>query len=352
MASRSALAATVISVAGVVAIATFGASLTHLLDTPSLQGWSFDAAIGNGETDLDSFRRSLAPLMKDAAVEEVAWVAVVDLEIDGEPFEAYAFDPDGGRLHPTMRSGRPPLADDEMALGADLLRRGDLSLGDTITVSGPSGKQTLTIVGSATYPELGNNSDLGYAMSITRAAAKQIGAPERGAAALIQLAPGKSAAALGDYSDSGELITPFRVARVHNLEQVGALPLVLAAFAAAVGLLAVGHGLWASILARRRELAVLAALGFRPRDIRTMLLWQATFIASVGTLIGVTAGIILGTNAWSAVASSTAVVDQAVVPGLAFVLIVGGTFLGCNLIALVATRGARRTGTAQALQGE
>ncbi|MSO87550.1 MAG: ABC transporter permease [Acidimicrobiia bacterium] len=189
-------------------------------------------------------------------------------------------------------------------------------------------------------------------MSITRATAEQIGAPEYGAAALIDLAPGTSPAVLGDYSRSGELITPFRVARVRNLEQVGMLPFLLAAFAASVGLLAVGHGLWVSINARRRDLAVLATLGFRPQDIRTMLLWQATFIAIVGTLLGVTVGIILGTNAWSAVASSTAVIDQAVVPGVALVLIVGGTFLGCNLIALVAARGTRRTGTAQALQGE
>lgn len=142
VASRSALVACVISVAGVVAIATFGASLAHLLDTASLQGWSFDAVIDSGDADLDSFRRSLAPLMEDDAVGEVAWVAVVEIEIDGHAFEAYAFDPDGGRLHPTMRSGRPPLADDEIALGADLLRGGDLSLGDTVSVSGPLGKQT------------------------------------------------------------------------------------------------------------------------------------------------------------------------------------------------------------------
>ncbi|MGQ0831838.1 MAG: hypothetical protein ACT4OV_09185, partial [Microthrixaceae bacterium] len=44
-AARAALSAAALSRAGVMVIVTFGASLHHLLSTPALQGWSFDAAI-------------------------------------------------------------------------------------------------------------------------------------------------------------------------------------------------------------------------------------------------------------------------------------------------------------------
>jgi hypothetical protein len=47
------------------------------------------------------------------------------VEIAGQPTEAWAFDPDGGGIHPTMRSGRPPLADDEIVLGADWSSRSE-----------------------------------------------------------------------------------------------------------------------------------------------------------------------------------------------------------------------------------
>jgi ABC-type lipoprotein release transport system permease subunit len=351
-ASRSAMMAFVVSLAGVTAIATFGASLDHLLAAPVLQGWSFDAVIVNGETDLDSLRVSLAPLSQDSAVSEVAWAAVVDIAIKDTMVEAYAFDPDAGNLHPTMRSGRPPRAEDEIALGADIMRGLGASLGDTVEISGPTGRERLTIVGSATYPELGHNGDLGSTVSLTRAAAQRVGAPEHGGGALIRLHAGQGPAALAAYGDVGEIITPFAPARVRNLRQIGQLPWLLVALASTLGVLAFAHGLWVSIRGRRRDLAVLASVGFRRRDIRAMHLWQATCIAAIGAVTGVAAGVIVGTIAWSTVATATAVVDRHVVPAVVLLLIAGGSFLACNLIALAETSRARRTTIAAGLRGE
>jgi ABC-type lipoprotein release transport system permease subunit len=352
VASRSALVSAVVGVAGVVAVVTFGSSLTRLLDTPRLQGWSFDAAIVAGDTDLEALRPPLASLSQDDAVREVAWVTIVEVLLGGAPVESYAFDPDGGRLHPTMRSGRPPLTDDEVAVGADLLRAAGLSLGDTVEASGPSGSVELTIVGTATYPELGNNGDLGHMASLTRAAAQRVGAPERGSAALVGLRAGRSPAALDRYADVGELVTPFRVPRVRNLEEVGRLPWLLAAFVSALAVLAVAHGLWSSARARRRELAVLVAIGFRPRDIRGMHLWQAACIAVVGAVLGLVGGIFLGTSAWSAVATATAVVDRPVIPVGLLGLVVLAALVTCHLIGRVEAGVTRRVSVARGLQGD
>jgi hypothetical protein len=353
LASRSALVTAAISVAAVAAVATFGASLTHLLDSPSLQGWTFDATIVS-ETPIDELQRALAPLAEDRAVSGVGWATAVDLAIEGKPFEAFAFDPQSSaRFHPTMRSGRPPVADDEIALGADLMRGGHVSLGDSVVVSGPTGQRRLRIVGSATYPELGNNADLGSAASLTRATAARIGAVEHGTAALIRLRPGyRAEAALAEYATVGEIGTPFRPPRVRNLEQIGYLPLLGITFASTLGLLAMAHGLWSSIRARRRDLWVLSSLGFRSRDIRAMHLWQATFIAVIASAVGIVAGVALGRRAWSAVAATTAVVEQADVPLARLFLIVAAALVGGLVVAVIEGRVAQRARTAGALSGE
>jgi hypothetical protein len=348
IAARSALVAAVVGVGGVVSVATFGASLAHLLDAPELQGWSFDAAIVNGDEDVDSMRQALAALPEDRAISEVGWATLVDIDIGGRAVEAYAFDPGSERLHPTVGSGRPPSADDEIVLGRDF----DASLGDRVVVSGPAGQESLVVVGSATYPELGNNSDLGGSASLARATASRLGAVEHGSAALIRLRAGHVPAELDAYSDVGEVVTPFRSPRVRNLEELGELPWLLALFASAVGLLAVGHGLWASARARRRERAVLASIGFCPGDLRAMLLWQALCIAGIGAIVGVAAGVVGGTDAWSVVADATAVVDHKVVPWLLVALIVGGACVAFTLMALAEAHRTREARISDVLRGE
>ena len=350
-ASRSALAAAAIAVTCVMALGTFGTSLTHLLDDPALQGWDFDAAIGSGDGNVDSLQQSLSGLSSDGNIAGVGWMSIVDVTIKGRPVEAYAFEP-GGAIHPTMRFGHPPIADDQVVLGADIIRKGGLSIGDTVAVAGPSASARLVVVGSATYPELGNNSDLAGGASLTAATARRLGAVEHGGAALIRLRPGATASELAKYSDAGELVVPFRPSRVRNLEQVGALPWVLAGFVAVLGVFAVAHGMWRSVRARRRELAVLATIGFRPRDLRAIILSQAICIAVVGIGFGMIAGIILGKAAWSAVAGFTGVVDQFVAPVLGIVVVGVIVLVLHGLIGLLAARWAVDSSPAVGLRSE
>ncbi|MGQ0833088.1 MAG: ABC transporter permease, partial [Microthrixaceae bacterium] len=313
----------------------------------------FDAAISDGETPIDTLRSSLAGIEGDPSVERVGWVGLVNLTIEGGVFEAYAFDPDASGVHPTMRSGRPPLANDEIALGADLMggRRG-LSIGDSVTVAGASGSRRLRIVGSATYPEVGNNADLGSTASLTLPAARAIGAQEAGSVALVRLAPGATTAALDRYRSSGEVVAPFEPPRVHNLRQIGALPWLLAAFVALVGALAMAHGLWVSIRTRRRELSVLRAVGLRPRDLRAMHLAQAECVAAIGIGLGLLAGALVATRAWSIVAAGTAVVDRVVVPAAWLALTALAALTVAGAVGLVAARSSGRTSPAVGLREE
>ncbi len=131
---------------------------------------------------------------------------------------------------------------------------------------------------------------------------------------------------------------------------MGGLPGVLAAFVALLGLLAVGHGLWRSIRSRRREFAVLATIGFRPRDLRSIVLWQASCIAAIGIALGIPAGLIIAKAAWSAVADASGVVDRLVSPAFTVVVVATSAIAAANFVGLVAARRATRTRPTVALR--
>ena len=79
-----------------------------------------------------------------------------------------------------------------------------------------------------------------------------------------------------------------------NLEQIGSVP---ALFAVIMGLMAaavLAHVLAVAARARRRDLAILRALGFsRGQTVRTIA-WQSTIYAVGALVIGIPVGVVLG----------------------------------------------------------
>ena len=338
----------------VVAVLVFGSSLTHLLHDPTAFGWTFDAAISGGDHPLSELRPVLTGLATDPHVTSSGAGAVVMLRVDGRPAEGYAFDGQARSLHPSLRAGRTPETDNEVTLGRDLASHVHAGVGDAVTLRGESGRPHVRVVGIAAYPELGNQADLASALSLTLGAARRIGAVEAGGFAVVRLAPTARPADLRRHTagDLGEVIAPGRPPRVRNLEQVGALPSVLGAFLAGLGLLAVAHGLWRTVRGRRREFAVLATVGFRPQDLRSVIRWQALAVVTLAVLVGVPLGLLLGRTAWTAVADATGVIDQVSVPLTTLALVVVGTLLVGLAAGWLAGRAVTRIRPTVALHDE
>lgn len=339
-AARSALVGTAVAVTAVVAVTTFGASLTSLLDEPREYGWTFDATIIGSDGGATALRPQLTALSTDPHVARVGYLTVTDVMVAGTPTEAFAFADDGLALHPALRAGRAPAASDEATLGRDLADALDVGIGDAIVVRGRTSKARVRVVGIATYPELGNNSDLAQTLSLTDRMMRRIGGAEHAGVALIRLEPGARVSDLRRYQEAGEIVAPFRPPRVRNLQRVGGLPTLLAGFLATLGLLALAHGLWRTIGVNRRDDAVLAALGMRPRERRSIVVWQAAVVAVIAVVIGIPLGVVLGRRAWSAVADATGVLDHLVIPWTMLGLIGGVAVLGALVTGLVATRAA------------
>jgi ABC-type antimicrobial peptide transport system permease subunit len=137
-----------------------------------------------------------------------------------------------------------------------------------------------------------------------------------------------------------------------RLGQVNWLPATLAALLAMLALLAVGHAIVTSVRRRRRELAVLKALGFDRRQTGATVVWQASTLATVGLIVGIPVGLIIGRLVWHRVADSLGVSTAPTIPKLALLLTVACALAAVNLIAFLPARAAARTRPAVALRSE
>jgi ABC-type antimicrobial peptide transport system permease subunit len=103
---------------------------------------------------------------------------------------------------------------------------------------------------------------------------------------------------------------------------------------------------------RRRELALLKALGMTRRQVRAIITWQTTLTLGIAIGAGAPLGIAAGRWAWRAFAGSLGVYPVTVVPVL--LLAIGGAtlMLAGNLLAAVPATIAFRTDPAAALRAE
>ena len=338
-AARSALVTAAVGVAGVVAVVVFGASLSHLFATPRLQGWSFDAVVQDFEAmPASQFREATASLSDDPAVAAVAYADLTGVTIEGRLLETVVLAEGANHLQPTIRTGRPATADDEVVLGTQALAGAGVGLGDTVTAEGPAGTAELTVVGTATYPMLGNDTETTRLATITRDAGEILGAEPVNNQLFVDLRPGNDADELSEVAEAvgGEALAPFENVSVKNTREVRGFPWVVGAFFALVAGATIAHGLLRSVAVRRREFAELSALGLTRLDRRRVVAAQGLTLAAIAGVVGVVLGIVAGRLAWTQLASGLGVVDEPVVPAARIALIVAATTVVCVLIAMAA----------------
>ena len=124
----------------------------------------------------------------------------------------------------------------------------------------------------------------------------------------------------------------------------------MAGVLALVAVTALAHLLTTSVQERRRELALLGALGFVRRQLRATVAWQASVITMASLVIGVPVGVALGRSVWSAYASGLDAAAPAETRWVWLVLAVGASLAVANLVALLPGYWAGRTRTADVLR--
>ena len=230
---RATLVVAVLGIAGVVAVATFAASLDRLDSTPARYGWQADFGL------VDSKPFDLEDLAADARVAALVDTTANPIRLGGRRMEGIALRPLKGEVPLTVLSGRLPRRDDEVALGSREAGRLGKDVGSTVGLTtyageGPPSRRSLRVVGVVATPASSEGFGDGAIMTARTTAAASRSTPFT--TAYIEVAPGADADAMyADLSQKHEMVRAARPAEVRNLAALGSLPMLLAAFLARAG---------------------------------------------------------------------------------------------------------------------
>jgi ABC-type antimicrobial peptide transport system permease subunit len=148
------------------------------------------------------------------------------------------------------------------------------------------------------------------------------------------------------------VVSVLRPAEIADYRSVGSTPSVLAGILAAGATGALALTLGASVRRRRREFALLKALGFTQRQLAATVAWQSSVSAVVGVIVGVPLGIIVGRQLWILFARNINAVPDPTVPVVVVILVALGALVFANVVAALPGRIAARTPTALVLRAE
>jgi hypothetical protein len=354
---RSVLATATIGVALVVGTLGFGRSLDRLRHEPLRFGWDFDVVTGTSD-DPDTFDRAAEAIAADPLIGDWTAVSAGPLVVDGTVVHALGVDPVVGDALPVVIDGRLPATAGEIALGRETMADLDTSIGESLDVRRQDGDRTraFEVVGMTVLP--GGAKDfpggLGSGALTTLEGMATLGDAPRNVY-LLRAAPGTDPdvlqAALDELGPG--FYGPSPGDEIDNLKGAAdAIPSLVATLAI-LAAVALTHGFSVTVRRRRPELAVLAALGMRPGELRSLVRWQAGSIAAVALVAGALLGLALTKATWGPVARNLGVADDIAFLPPAGLLALAAGLVGVTLaIASWAVRSAARAGPAHTLRAE
>jgi hypothetical protein len=369
---RSALVGTAVAIAAVATAATFADNLQRLVDTPSLygQGWDLALDTGFGAVPVEAAEAVLAG---DPAVAGYSGGRYGEVTVDGVAVPAAGIDLLQGDAYPTLLEGRPAQDAAEIVLGSTSLRRLGRTVGDTVSVEVAGESSPMQVVGRAVFPRLGRGSfpptGLGEGAAVAAETLPLFDAPPDTLSYGFYLvdfadqAPQEARAAVGERfaaticGDAPEdcfLIVDedLRPADISNYERVQSTPAVLAGLLVVLAAAALTHTLVTWVRQRRRDLAVLRAVGFERGQVAAAVAWQSTTLAGLALVVGLPLGVVAGRWLWLLFARQLGVAPDVVVPALLLLSAVPVTIVLAGLVAVVPGLSARRLSPAAALRAE
>lgn len=361
---RSVIFGATLGVAALAVSLVFAASLGHLLDTPRLSGYTWDAFVSvDGQQ-----ARAAAALRADPKIAGYARDSFINVRVGGVPIMALTIDGPGA-AGPVIAAGAAPAAADEIALGASTMRAAHAVPGRTVDVvleqaGGHPKPVRMRVVGTAIIPPspfLATRPGEGAAIALPGYLRIDPGAAGHPGSVpfLVRFAPGVSrdaglAAVTNDVRGlpSPSIVAAERPGNMASLARITNVPVLLSGLLALMAIGTLAHALVSSTRRRRRDLAILKTLGFVRAQVRSTVAWQATTLAVIALFIGLPIGIACGRWGWRVFAGQLGVLPNPVIPFAAIGIAVSGALALANLVAALPGRAAARTQPATVLRSE
>jgi hypothetical protein len=362
LARRLAIIGVVVATAGVSAAGTFATSLQHLAHDPKQQGWNFDVVVGNPNDQNDQRARDLPVLKRDRAVADVASIAAPPETptIDGHSVGLAGFAEEKGTVTPVMLEGRAPHGAREIVLARASLSALHKHVGDHVDVVAGGKHASLRITGVMLNLSSGSsfNGKLDEGAAVTLAGLQRLEPPREVSFVtmfFVRFAPGvdkRAEIARLQRHFPREVLQHVEAQDVENLQRVDVLPTLLATLLGALALATLAHVLISSVRRRRRDYAVLKAVGFVRAQLARAVLWQTWILVAIGVALGIPAGIVTGRLLWRFVTNEIGSVQPTVVPVTVIALAIVCTAVIATAVAVIPAYLAARTRAASALRSE
>ncbi len=372
---RSAIVGAVLAATVLAATVTFGASLNSLVSHAPLYGWNWDYALMSsfaGAEDLPGPQVTRL-LNHDPLIGAWSGVYVTQAKLDGQRVAVLA-EKTRAPVAPPVLSGHGVESAHQIVLGPATLAELHKRVGQTVTFSnGTSTPTSLLIVGTATMPALGQNGGMGlgavtsssdFPVALLNIQDASIPGPN---AILVRVKAGVASSmafrslvkinaeinAIPNAAGlAGGVISNLRPIQIVNFHSMATTPTIFASALAAGALVSLGLTVVASVRRRRRDMALLKALGLTRRQLAAAISWQATVAAVLGVVLGIPLGVGAGRELWVLFAHSIYAVPRPAVPGLTLVAVGVGALVFANLVAALPGRIAARTPVALVLRAE
>jgi hypothetical protein len=382
---RATLTGSVVAVTALTAALIFGASLTGLVTHPANYGWDWDLVV-QSQGGWGSWPPGGIDHLVAAQPGVTGWseLGFAQLSVRGAEIPVMGVVEHNPKhpVAPLTTSGHPLSGPDQIELGTITMRQLGLHLGDKLVLG--HDPRPLTVVGTVTLPSFGvvltDHPSLGRgAMMDWTTLMRVLGLTthvtpvELNESVASTAYPATVAFDVSSPSVARDLIAKMAAvsavsgspggtyqlhpqqalgAAVINFSQMGSQPVAFAAGVAAAAVLALGLTILASVRQRRRELALLKALGLTARQIRAIVAWQTSAVLAIAVAAGVPLGLAAGQWAWRSFANSIGVVPTPVVPGWSLLTGIGLLLLGGNLLAAWPAALAARIAPAATLRAE
>jgi hypothetical protein len=207
----------------------------------------------------------------------------------------------------------------------------------------------------AVLPSLGPNAGVGLGGLVTFEGTHRVAPEVTKSVAAIVLRSGVEPGAGQRLSDKAAFtppglgITPPPIVNVRRIDRV---PVVLAVLLAALAAVLLAYALVQSVRARRRDHAILRALGADQRYVGRTVHWQATALVAVPLLLGLPLGAVLGRIVYTAFVERIGAVPDTTTPLLFVGAVVLGWLVLANVIGMLPARHARKISPAAVLRSE
>lgn len=339
-------------VAVLVGALTFGLNLDRLVDEPARWGQNYDVGIGSGGEELSE--EVIAEVDDDPDVAGITRYGTVIASVGAASLDVTGMEVVRGDVRPQVLEGRLPEDEAEIVLGRAAARELEVGVGEELAITGRGDAARFEVTGLAVIPGVEGGDGMGEGGVVTVEGLRRID-PDAGlGGAAIDLRPGAPADTAVRLSEAtgraiGQLDQPSTVV---NLERIRSIPYLVAVTLGVLALLSLVHQLLVSAHRRRRDMAVLRAIGASRRWVSEVVHWQASTFALAVLALATPIGIILGRAVARVFLDRLGAADDISVPLALLAVTLPVLLVLANLVAALPARQARHVHAARVLADE